>query len=41
VAEYWGGLTLAGLLLMPPTRHNLIHLNECVKIKKKVLRFPA
>lgn len=41
VADYWGGLTLAGLLLMPPTRHNLIHLNECVKIKKKVLRFPA
>ncbi len=37
VADYWGGLTVAGLLLMPPTRHNLIHINECMKIKKKVL----
>jgi hypothetical protein len=31
---YWGGLTKAGLLLMPPTRHNFIHLNEAVKVKK-------
>jgi len=36
VLEYWGGLTYAGLLLMPPTRHNLIHLNEGLRIKKKV-----
>jgi len=34
--HYWGGLTLAGLLLMPPTRHNFIHLNEAMRIKKKV-----
>jgi hypothetical protein len=34
VAEYWGSLSIAGLLLMPPTRHNLIHLNEALKIKK-------
>jgi hypothetical protein len=34
VAEYWGSLSKAGLLLMPPTRHNLIHLNEAIKIKK-------
>jgi hypothetical protein len=32
---YWGGLTKAGLLLMPPTRHNFIHLNEALKVKKK------
>jgi hypothetical protein len=37
-AEYWAGLTIAGLLLMPPTRHSLIHLNECEKIKSKVLK---
>jgi len=33
--EYWGGLTLAGLLLMPPTRHNLVHLNEAIRLKQK------
>ncbi|MEW5829253.1 MAG: DinB family protein [Chloroflexota bacterium] len=33
--EYWGGLTLAGLLLMPPTRHCLVHLNEALKVKQK------
>jgi hypothetical protein len=36
VLDYWGGLTHAGLLLMPPTRHNFIHLNEALRIKKKV-----
>jgi hypothetical protein len=38
VLEYWGGLTYAGLLLMPPTRHNLIHLNEIIKMKRKLIR---
>jgi hypothetical protein len=33
--EYWGSLTLGGLLLMPPTRHCLVHLNEALKVKKK------
>jgi hypothetical protein len=36
VLDYWGGLTNAGLLLMPPTRHNFIHLNEALRIKQKV-----
>ena len=35
VINYWGGLTIAGLLLMPPTRHNLTHLNEAAKLKNK------
>ena len=35
LTDYWGGLTVAGLLLMPPTRHNLVHLNEAGKIKQK------
>jgi hypothetical protein len=35
--DYWGGLNLAGLLLMPPTRHNFVHLNEALKVKKKCL----
>ena len=33
--DYWGGLTLAGLLLMPPTRHNFIHLNEAMRLKTR------
>jgi hypothetical protein len=33
--DYWGSLTIAGLLLMPPTRHCLVHLNEALKVKKK------
>jgi hypothetical protein len=33
--DYWSGLTIAGLLLMPPTRHNFIHWNEALRIKKK------
>lgn len=31
--DYWGGLTIAGLLLMPPTRHCFLHLNEAKRIK--------
>ena len=38
VLDYWGGLTYAGLLLMPPTRHNLIHLNEILRMKSKFAR---
>ncbi len=35
--DYWGSLKVAGLLLMPPTRHNFVHLNEALRIKKKCL----
>jgi hypothetical protein len=35
--EYWSGLTIAGLLLMPPTRHIFVHLNEAQQIKRKLL----
>jgi hypothetical protein len=35
--DYWGGLSIAGLLLMPPTRHNFVHLNEALRVKKKCL----
>jgi hypothetical protein len=33
IAEYWGKRNVAGLLLMPGTRHNLVHLNEILKLK--------
>jgi hypothetical protein len=36
--DYWGGLTIAGLLLMPPTRHNFYHQNEALRMRKKIER---
>jgi hypothetical protein len=36
VVEYWGGRTVAGLLLMPPTRHTIIHWNEARRIINKI-----
>lgn len=35
VIEYWSKRDIAGLLLMPATRHNLIHLNEALRLKEK------
>jgi hypothetical protein len=34
--NYWGKRNLAGLLLMPATRHNIVHLNEAYRLKNKV-----
>lgn len=36
--DYWSSLTVAGLLLMPPTRHNFIHLNEALRIRQLTIR---
>jgi len=36
IIRYWGKRTVAGLLLMPPTRHNFLHLNEAMRIKSKL-----
>jgi hypothetical protein len=33
--DYWGSLSMAQLLLMPPTRHNFLHLNEILRIRQK------
>jgi hypothetical protein len=38
IINYWSSKTIAGLLLMPPTRHCILHLNEAEKIKKKLIR---
>lgn len=35
IADYWGKRTIAGLLLMPPTRHNFVHLNEALRVKQR------
>ncbi|WP_313800832.1 DinB family protein [Cytobacillus sp.] len=36
LADYWSKKTIAGLLLMPATRHNFLHLNKCIRIKEKL-----
>lgn len=36
IIHYWSKKTIAGLLLMPPTRHCILHLNEAMRIKKVV-----
>lgn len=33
--DYWSKRTIAGLLLMPATRHSFGHLNEALKLKKQ------
>jgi hypothetical protein len=38
IVNYWGSRTIAGLLLMPATRHNLLHLNEALRVKQKLSR---
>ncbi|MBO9600264.1 MAG: DinB family protein [Cohnella sp.] len=34
--DYWGGKTLAGLILMPATRHIFVHLNKSIRIKQRL-----
>lgn len=35
---YWGGRTIGGLMLMPATRHPLVHLDEAMRVKQAYLR---
>jgi hypothetical protein len=35
VIEYWRARDICGLLLMPPTRHAFIHLNEALRLKRR------
>lgn len=37
LADYWGSKTVAGLVLMPATRHPFVHLNKSLRIKHKYL----
>ncbi len=32
IIDYWGRRTIAGLLLMPPTRHAIVHWNEALRL---------
>lgn len=36
LADYWSKKTIAGLILMPATRHNFLHLNKCIRIKDRL-----
>jgi len=38
IIQYWSKKTIAGLLLMPPTRHCILHLNEAQRIRNKLLK---
>ena len=33
--DFWGNKTIIGLLLMPITRHQIVHINDCFKLKEK------
>jgi hypothetical protein len=35
IVDYWSKRDVAGLLLMPATRHNLVHLNEALELKTR------
>jgi hypothetical protein len=35
IRDYWGKRDIAGLLLMPASRHLLVHLNEALEIKRR------
>ncbi|MCJ7626540.1 MAG: DinB family protein [Anaerolineaceae bacterium] len=35
IVNYWSKRNIAGLLLMPPTRHNFLHLNEAARLKQR------
>lgn len=36
IIEYWGRRIIAGLLLMPATRHCYLHLNEAERIRREI-----
>lgn len=33
--DFWGRKNVAGIILMPATRHQVVHINELLSIKKK------
>lgn len=34
--DFWGKKDVAGILLMPPTRHMMLHINDCCKWKEHI-----
>jgi hypothetical protein len=40
IVDFWGRKTVAGILMMPITRHQIVHLNDALKIKSRYLGKP-
>jgi hypothetical protein len=36
--DFWGKKNVAGILLMPITRHQIVHLNDSMSLKQKIER---
>ena len=36
--DFWGKKNILGLIMMPITRHQIVHLNDCFRIKEKYNR---
>jgi hypothetical protein len=36
--DFWGKKNVAGIFQMPVTRHQIVHLNDCAKLKHKCLK---
>jgi hypothetical protein len=34
--DFWGKKTVAGIIQMPITRHQIVHLNDSIKLKKRI-----
>jgi hypothetical protein len=34
--DFWGKKTVSGILLMPVTRHQVVHLNDSIRIKQRI-----
>ncbi|MBS4200168.1 DinB family protein [Bacillus sp. FJAT-49732] len=41
LADYWSKKNIAGLILMPATRHIFLHLNKCIRIKDRLHKLQA
>jgi hypothetical protein len=41
LADYWSKKNIAGLILMPATRHIFLHLNKCIRIKDRIHKLQA
>jgi hypothetical protein len=37
--DFWGKKNVLGLIMMPITRHQVVHLNDCFKIKQKYNKY--
>lgn len=35
LVDFWSKKTIAGILLMPITRHQIVHINDCMRLKEK------